>query len=418
MGALSAQNVTIVNKYGEISDTTSKEGFVLKSVTEHTYIVNEFELANTGLRSNLQQMIRYGLRSYIDSQIQAYDGQVIVSEDLDDFDLAVKSIVSNAIWIHDLPFAQDFEGFSDPTLRQLLAIFQLDGSRLVDSQSDLLAAESGEISLYTFQRMVFDLKVRMEREINDFLDIHLPHQGQQRNADGVSPFLAEKNYSLKSWDHNAEELLDVEPDFEIEEPKRKKDGKADGKADDQLELSQRIVELLESNNEILSRHDDRFDEMQLQIDEIKVEKSNQQSAYIEGEIAELRELIMDLSASSPQRNTPIIYNATPIVVIFEKNEHTLSLANQAALNAAVNQLRSDTSLHGMITGFADKTGDPDFNAWISKKRAEAVRAYLISKNIAGQRLEISFLGDTASEYANPADRKVQVDFVPNEMSKY
>lgn len=415
LGALSAQNITIINKYGEIEDTTSKEAFVLKSVSEHTYIINEFELANTGVRSHLQQMIKYGLRSYIDSQIQVYDGQITVSEDLDDFDVAVKSIVSNAIWIQDLSFAEEFEGFSDVTMRQLLAIFELDGEYVDEIQTNTTDAQNSEVvSLYAFQRMVFELKVRMERDINDFLNIYLPYSGQQQNTDSGHPILVEKNYSLRPLDQNAEELSDVEPDILIEEPKRKKEGKED----EQLELSKKIVELLQSNNQILARHDQRFDEMQRQIDEIKSEKSNQQNTYVEGEIAELRELIMDLSVSGVQRSSPIIADRDRVVVIFEKNEHTLSLANQALLNAAVNQLRSDTSLHGMITGFADKTGNAEFNAWISKKRAEAVRTYIVNQGIASQRLEINFLGDTESAYANPADRKVTVDFVPSEMSKY
>jgi outer membrane protein OmpA-like peptidoglycan-associated protein len=415
VGALSAQNVTVINNYGNITDTTSKEAFVLKSVSEHTYIINEFELANTGVRSHLQQMIKYGLRSYIDSQIQVYEGQIMVNEDLEDFDLAAKSIVSNAIWIQDLSFAEEFDGFSDVTLRQLLAIYELDGDFVDEIQTNSMDAQNGQaVSLYAFQRMVFELKVRMERDINDFLDIYLPYPGQRQNNEIESPILPEKNYSLETWDQNTEELLGVEPEILIEKPKRKKEGKED----EQLELSKKIVELLQSNNQILARHDQRFDEMQRQIDEIKNEKSNDQNAYIEGEIAELRELIMDLSVSDARQNSAIKVDETPVVVIFEKNEHSLSLANQALLNAAVNQLRSDTSLHGMITGFADKTGNAEFNAWISKKRAEAVRAYLVNSGISKQRLEVNFLGDTESSYANPADRKVTVEFVRSEMSNY
>jgi outer membrane protein OmpA-like peptidoglycan-associated protein len=276
------------------------------------------------------------------------------------------------------------------------------------------AKNNQSVSLYAFQRMVFDLKVRMERDINDFLNIYFPYPSQQLNGEYESPILAEKNYSLETWDENADELLEVEPEILVEEPKRKKVGKED----EQLELSKKIVELLQSNNQILARHDQRFDEMQRQIDEIKNEKSNQKNSYIEGEIAELRELIMEMTVSGGKGNSQIIADELPIVVIFEKNEHSLSLANQALLNAAVIQLRTDTSLNGMITGFADKTGNAEFNAWISKKRAEAVRAYLVNQGVNNQRLKVNFLGDTESAYANPADRKVTVVFVRNEMSKY
>jgi outer membrane protein OmpA-like peptidoglycan-associated protein len=76
-------------------------------------------------------------------------------------------------------------------------------------------------------------------------------------------------------------------------------------------------------------------------------------------------------------------------------------------------LQLNNNLRAIITGFADRTGNPEFNAWISQQRAEAVKEYLIKQGISSDRLMMNFLGDAESQFANPADRKVEVVYVVN-----
>jgi OOP family OmpA-OmpF porin len=73
-------------------------------------------------------------------------------------------------------------------------------------------------------------------------------------------------------------------------------------------------------------------------------------------------------------------------------------------------LTRNSKLKALITGYADKSGDPDFNAWISRQRAKAVRDYLIQSGISGSRLVMNFLGETGSLSENPADRRVEVSY--------
>jgi outer membrane protein OmpA-like peptidoglycan-associated protein len=66
-----------------------------------------------------------------------------------------------------------------------------------------------------------------------------------------------------------------------------------------------------------------------------------------------------------------------------------------------------------LEGHADSTGDTDFNRWLSRRRAEAVRAYMIrSLGVAPQRIEAVGRGsDAPLDAAHPesgVNRRVQV----------
>jgi outer membrane protein OmpA-like peptidoglycan-associated protein len=69
--------------------------------------------------------------------------------------------------------------------------------------------------------------------------------------------------------------------------------------------------------------------------------------------------------------------------------------------------------HFLVEGHTDSTGRPDANLALSKRRAEAVRSYLVSAyNVPRARLEAIGRGQTmpinSSNPADPANRRVQV----------
>ena len=65
----------------------------------------------------------------------------------------------------------------------------------------------------------------------------------------------------------------------------------------------------------------------------------------------------------------------------------------------------------MITGFADKSGDPDYNAYLSRMRAQEVEKYLYKKGIPKKRMLMNYLGDIASSSEDANDRRVEVEFI-------
>lgn len=64
------------------------------------------------------------------------------------------------------------------------------------------------------------------------------------------------------------------------------------------------------------------------------------------------------------------------------------------LDAAVEVLTAHPSLHVMIEGHTDNRGVPEENMTLSQQRAEAVKAYLVEKGIAAERIQAKGYGDT------------------------
>ncbi len=414
------QEITVINRFNGPDEKLAPESYVLKNVSEHTYIINEYELSNTGLRSRLDAMISYGLRSYIDNQYHVFDSRI---EAIDGSAMFLKSssdIVENAIWIHDLPFGDKFPGFSDFIAGKVKKIKGLDGYHILQGDADMDQPNGSDIGLYTFQRMVYDLKKSAEMEVALFLNSYLPNTDKRGYDESDVPYLQEKDFDLSPSRKNEDDLSALQPDIDLldnfDSKKDRKRKKKDANPNDLAPFTEKVVELLEQNNKILARYNDRFENLQGQIDALRESKPENNSELLD-EIAELRNMIQDLAAGKTIResngtNTKMISDKE-LTVLFEKNAFELSLSQKAQLNTVRVELRKNPEYSALITGYADKTGNPELNAWISKKRASAVRTYLKSQGIPIERLILNFLGDSESDSPNPADRKVTIVFLEN-----
>jgi len=413
-----AQNVTIINSYDGGNENLSKESFVLKNVSEQTIIINEYEPSNTGPRSHLEQMISYGIRSLVDNQYHAFDGKVEAIYNPTDFNTKASEIVKNAIWIHDQPFSELFPGFSENVSELVRAIRDADGYAIQIGNNDLSEAQNNRIGLYTFQRMVFALKKECEKEYTAFLDEYMPETDKRGYDESDSQILTYKEYHVNRENQNNVDLAQIKPneeDFLPEESKREKRKRQKRNRGTESPFTERIVQLLEENNKILSNYNTRFQDLQNQIDDIRNEGDS--NSGIRAEIAELREMISALASGKEvtERNgskTKLVTDER-MSIIFERNEHQLSTTHKARLNKIPEVLRANPGYTAVITGYADKTGDPAFNAWISRKRAVAVQDYLEKKGIPKSRLVVNFLGDEESLAPNPADRKVEIQYIVN-----
>lgn len=78
----------------------------------------------------------------------------------------------------------------------------------------------------------------------------------------------------------------------------------------------------------------------------------------------------------------------------------------------------DTEL--MIEGHTDSVGDDAYNMKLSKRRAEAVVAYIKSKGVAGNRFEVKAFGETRPRFDNATkegqskNRRVEIGVAANE----
>jgi outer membrane protein OmpA-like peptidoglycan-associated protein len=88
----------------------------------------------------------------------------------------------------------------------------------------------------------------------------------------------------------------------------------------------------------------------------------------------------------------------PETVTFKLGSYVLSDEAKSKLDSVASQVSGQNSGYMVeIQGFADSTGDENFNIGLSERRAEAVKRYLVSKNIQLHRISIVGLGE-----ANPA----------------
>lgn len=415
------QDVTIINNFPGQTTDAPRENFVLSKVTQHTYVVNEYIPLESGPRSQVSQMISYGLRSYIDNQYYASKGKVKALEDPVNFNAAAAAIVRNALWIHDYPFADDFKSFSKQVTDQSKDLVALNGYAIAAENRLPTPPANGKVDLYTFQRMVYDLKVGTEKEVSIFLDKKLGFSevvyDEEESTDSGTTFLDPLDFGMDTKDDPIDALAQLKPNIDFGEGKKPK---RRGRNNDQSMFSDRIVQLLEENNKILANYGYRFEDLQDQINEIRSDRVST-SEMMREEMGALRDMIRDVLAgrvvAESDGSTSQRSDLTPVTIVFEKNAHALSLAHRARLNKVVMDLQLNNNLRAIITGFADRTGNPEFNAWISQQRAEAVKVYLIEQGISSDRLMMNFLGDAESQFANPADRKVEVVYVVNTAAK-
>jgi len=224
-----------------------------------------------------------------------------------------------------------------------------------------------------------------------------------------------RDFKMDRNSENEQRLADIKlnpEDLFEDDKKKKKKGK---RKDEQTLFNERIVQLLEENNRILSNYNTRFEDLQNQIDEIR--EGGGRNDDVREEIAELRGMIIDLAngreiQESDGSRTRLV-NKEMVTVYYERNQHQLTPSQRMRLNGVKQTLSENPDYTAVITGYADKTGSAAMNAWISEKRATAVRDYLLSQGVPKSRLIINYLGDEESLSPNPADRKVEVQYLLN-----
>ncbi len=95
-------------------------------------------------------------------------------------------------------------------------------------------------------------------------------------------------------------------------------------------------------------------------------------------------------------------------VYFESNSDRLKPESAAGLERAVQALQGQPTLHVLIAGHADKSGNSAHNKRLSQQRAEAVMQYLRDRGIAAERMTARGYGDERPVASNdtPEGRKL------------
>ena len=93
--------------------------------------------------------------------------------------------------------------------------------------------------------------------------------------------------------------------------------------------------------------------------------------------------------------------------LFEFNKATLTADARAKLDAEViSKLKELGDIRYVnVNGHADRLGTPQYNQRLSEKRADAVRAYLVSKGADSAKVEVFGFGKTLPVKSCPDEQK-------------
>ncbi|MDF1741608.1 MAG: OmpA family protein [Verrucomicrobiales bacterium] len=84
-------------------------------------------------------------------------------------------------------------------------------------------------------------------------------------------------------------------------------------------------------------------------------------------------------------------------ITFGLNSTRLSDSSKKTLSDAAGKLKAEPRLTLQLRGYADPSGSSEYNAILAKARSEAAKDYLIEKEIAASRVDVTSFGDTRSE---------------------
>ena len=132
-----------------------------------------------------------------------------------------------------------------------------------------------------------------------------------------------------------------------------------------------------------------------------------------------KELTQAVPTAEVQRVGEGINMTFDATLAFQINSAAISDSYKSDLNAAAAVFKNyeDTNIH--IEGHTDDTGSADYNMSLSKKRANAVRDYLIAQGVDGSRLEARWYGETQPKYPNDEanrakNRRVELGIYAND----
>ncbi|MEM9577761.1 MAG: peptidoglycan-associated lipoprotein Pal [Pseudomonadota bacterium] len=95
--------------------------------------------------------------------------------------------------------------------------------------------------------------------------------------------------------------------------------------------------------------------------------------------------ILPGSANDP-RSTAYFNQTVGDRVLFAVDEATISETGRTTLEGQAQWLLANTDFTAVIEGHADEQGTREYNVALGARRANAVREYLISRGVAGNRL--------------------------------
>ena len=142
--------------------------------------------------------------------------------------------------------------------------------------------------------------------------------------------------------------------------------------------------------------------------------------YMDKQAAKIQE---DLKGAKVERVGEGILITFDSGILFDVDSYALKPETQTNAKKLATTLNKydDTNLH--VLGHTDNTGTDKYNLALSKKRANAIKAYLMEQNVTGSRMDIQGLGESDPLATNETvegrqlNRRVEIVIVANEKLK-
>jgi outer membrane protein OmpA-like peptidoglycan-associated protein len=107
-------------------------------------------------------------------------------------------------------------------------------------------------------------------------------------------------------------------------------------------------------------------------------------------------------------------------VRFATNQSTLNASSRATLDKLVKVMNDYPGTEILVSGHTDSQGAADYNMDLSKRRAFAVRDYLVTDGIASSRMAVTYSGESDPVASNDTaagraqNRRVEIGIVAGE----
>lgn len=156
--------------------------------------------------------------------------------------------------------------------------------------------------------------------------------------------------------------------------------------------------------------------IKIEILESRLKTLNNKLDELSGKLQELqtREEIKTVVPKDPiilkKEPEPDFTGKYPMNFYFVTNEFVVKPALMALLKTVVNDVNSFPEYKILISGFADRFGNPEYNTALSLKRAESLKTELISLGVDSERIVVTGLGSKeSSPDSDPQlDRRVEI----------